>query len=77
MEVPSVSVEARTKASTPGFVGRVPVRNLWLLMFDASDLWRHRGVINAAVEDAPDNLPDLVAEILAYAGGEETPASPE
>ena len=36
-------------------------------MFDASDLWRHRGVINAAVEDAPDNLPDLVAEILAYA----------
>ncbi len=67
MEVPSVSVEARTKASTPGFVGRVPVRNLWLLMFDASDLWRHRGVINAAVEDAPDNLPDLVAELLAYA----------
>lgn len=61
------SVEAQTEASTPGFVGRVPVRNLWLLMFYASDLWRHRGVISSAAEDAPDNLPDLVAELLAYA----------
>ena len=67
MEVASASSEAGTKASTPGFVGRVPVRNLWLLMFYASDLWRHRGVINAAVEDAPDKLADLVAEVLAYA----------
>lgn len=67
METRSGSVDAQTVIETPGLIGRVPVRNLWLLMFYASDLWRHRGAVNAAAEDAPDDLPDLVAELLAYA----------
>ena len=67
MESHSASVAAQAVAFAPGFVGRIPVRNLWLLMFYASDLWRHRGAVSAAVEDAPDDLPDLVAELLAYA----------
>lgn len=67
MESHSASVATQAVAFTPGFVGRIPVRNLWLLMFYASDLWRHRGAVSAAVEDAPDDLPDLVAELLAYA----------
>ena len=58
--------------STPdagiGHVAGIPIRNLWLLMLYASELFRqvHRGRKNA-VEDNPDDIPDLVAEILAHA----------
>lgn len=54
-------------ADTPGFVGRIPVRNLWLLMLYASDLFRTHGIGKIGLEDNPDDLPDLVAEILAHA----------
>ena len=50
-----------------GYVGRIPVRNLWLLMLYASDLFRMRGRGRVAREDSPDELPNLVAEILAHA----------
>lgn len=43
----------------------VPVRNLWLLMFYASDL-RHLGQQRAGMEKAPDELPDLIAELLCH-----------
>lgn len=51
-----------------GQVDGIPIRNLWLLMLYASELFRqvHHGR-NAAVEDNPDDIPDLVAEILAHA----------
>ena len=49
-----------------GYVGRIPVRNLWLLMLYASDLFRSRGKGSAGREENPDDLPDLVAEILAH-----------
>lgn len=54
-------------ASAEGFIGRIPVRNLWLLMLYASDLFRTRGIGKVGLEDSPDDLPDLVAEILAHA----------
>lgn len=50
-----------------GYIGRIPVRNLWLLMLYASDLFRTRGIGKVGLEDNPDDLPDLVAEILAHA----------
>lgn len=50
-----------------GFIGRIPVRNLWLLMLYASDLFRMRGVGKVGLEDSPDDLPDLVGEMLARA----------
>lgn len=50
-----------------GFIGRIPVRNLWLLMFYASDLFRSRGIGKVGLEESPDDLPDLVAKILAHA----------
>ena len=50
-----------------GYVGRIPVRNLWLLMLYASDLFRSHGTGMIGLEDSPDELPDLVAEILAHA----------
>ena len=48
-------------------VGRIPVRNLWLLMLYASDLYRVQGTRHADWEENPDDLPDLVAEILTHA----------
>ena len=61
-----------TQAANPpsareGYIGRIPVRNLWLLMLYASDLFRARGAGYAGLEDSPDDLPDLVAEILTRA----------
>lgn len=50
-----------------GYIGRIPIRNLWLLMLYASDLFRARGTGRIGLEDNPDDLPDLVAEILAHA----------
>ena len=52
----------------PGHVGKIPVRNIWLLMLYASDLFRqldnHQ---RAKVEENPDDIPDLIGEILAHA----------
>jgi 5-methylcytosine-specific restriction enzyme subunit McrC len=64
--VAGASVGGRPEAG-PGFVGRIPVRNLWLLMLYASDLFRTQGVGQRDVEENPDDLPDLIARILADA----------
>ena len=53
--------------SAEGFIGRIPVRNLWLLMLYASDLFRTCGIGKVGLEDSPDDLPALIAEILAHA----------
>lgn len=53
--------------NAPGYIGRIPVRNLWLLMLYASDLFRSGGSGKVGLEESPDDLPDLVAEILAQA----------
>jgi 5-methylcytosine-specific restriction enzyme subunit McrC len=49
-----------------GRIGRIPVRNLWLLMLYASDLFRYLEKAKVAVEDNPDDIPDLVAEMLCH-----------
>ena len=66
MEAAAASPESESRPAH-GYVGRIPVRNLWLLMLYASDLFRIRGKDGVGVEDNPDDLPDLVAEILAHA----------
>ena len=49
-------------------VGRIPVRNIWLLMLYASRLFREIPARRRhAVEENPDDIPNLVAEILARA----------
>lgn len=48
-------------------IGRVPVRNLWLLMLYASDLYRTAGKRFSSIEEAPDDIPDLVARMLVHA----------
>ena len=62
-----MSTDTITTEAAPGYVGRIPVRNLWLLMLYASDLFRIRGTGNVGLEGSPDELPDLVAELLAHA----------
>ena len=54
----------RTTHVGAGRIGQIPVRNLWLLMLYASDLFRSLHTDKVAIEDNPDNIPDLVAEIL-------------
>lgn len=45
-------------------IGKIPIRNLWLLMLYASDIYKELNAANIAVEDNPDDIPDLVAEML-------------
>ena len=45
-------------------IGEIPIRNLWLLILYASDLYRELDAAKVAVEDNPDDIPDLVAEML-------------
>lgn len=47
---------------------RIPVRNVWLLLLYASDLFRQLDRCRrSGVEENPDDLPDLIAEILTRA----------
>jgi 5-methylcytosine-specific restriction enzyme subunit McrC len=46
-------------------IGRIPVRNLWLLMLYASELTRTKGDFKATIEHDINDLPDLVARLLA------------
>ena len=55
-------------AATQGVVGRIPIRNLWLLMLYASRLYREIPTsLRYAVEENPDDIPNLVAEVLTRA----------
>ncbi|MER9843512.1 5-methylcytosine-specific restriction endonuclease system specificity protein McrC [Mesorhizobium australicum] len=47
-------------------IGRIPVRNIWLLFLYASDLARFYGQHGAAIEESPD-FPGLIARLLCYA----------
>ena len=48
------------------YVGDIPIRNLWLLIFYASDLFRQLGDGKSEIEDNPEELANLVAEILCH-----------
>ena len=47
------------------WIGRIPVRNLWLLMLYASDLIRTDGLSNILVDSDIDDVADIVAQLLA------------
>ena len=42
-------------------IGEIPIRNLWLLILYASDLYREFDAAKVLVEDNPDDIPDLIA----------------
>ena len=57
-----------TTAPTHGFINGIPVRNIWLLLLYASQLYRELPETRRVqLEDTPDDIPDLVAELLANA----------
>ena len=57
-----------TESIAAGFIGRIPVRNIWLLLLYASQLYRELPETRRVeLEEAPDPIPDLVAELLASA----------
>ena len=54
--------------TTPGFIGRIPVRNIWLLLLYASQLYKELPESRRVdMENAPEDIPELVSEILANA----------
>ncbi|MCC5830886.1 MAG: 5-methylcytosine-specific restriction endonuclease system specificity protein McrC [Phycisphaeraceae bacterium] len=54
--------------SEAGKVSGIPIRNIWLLMLYASDLFRQSERTSyVSAEENPDDIPDLVAEVLAHA----------
>ncbi len=52
--------------SSEKFIGKIPLRNIWLLMFYASDLFQQSGTKFGSVEERPDDIPDLIAEMLVH-----------
>lgn len=50
-----------------GLVGQIPIRSLWLLMLYASNMFRHQEQAKVDLESDVDNLPELIAKILAHA----------
>ncbi len=56
------------ETAAAGFIGRIPVRNIWLLLLYASQLYRELpDARRIGLEEAPDDIPELVAELLASA----------
>jgi 5-methylcytosine-specific restriction enzyme subunit McrC len=52
------------QASDERKIGRIPIRNIWLLMLYASDLVRFEEARKVLAEDADGDVPDLVARLL-------------
>ena len=42
-------------------IGKIPIRNLWLLIFYASELHHHNEIARKDIEENPDDLADIVA----------------
>jgi len=61
-----IAQPAQSGARDSRLIGRIPVRNIWLLFLYASNLARFHGQHTAAVEASPD-FPSLVARLLCYA----------
>ncbi len=47
-------------------IGQIPMRNIWLLILYASDLYRYLGSNKIDVEDNPEQIANLVAEVLCH-----------
>lgn len=63
MQIPSKQEDS--VANKSGYIGQIPVRNLWLLMFYASKLMHSNEISKSDQEPAPEDMPDMIANILA------------
>lgn len=65
--MPSLAIASeQTIEAGNRFIGKIPVRNLWLLILYASNLYRHLGHDKISIEENPEEIADLVAEILCH-----------
>lgn len=62
----ALAAQSEPAESETLFIGKIPIRNLWLLMLYASDLYRQLDSKKIAVEKNPEDIADLVAEILCH-----------
>ena len=60
-------VEDTVPATIALTIDGIPVRNIWLLMLYASDLYQLPSSRMVEVENNPDEIPELVAELLTHA----------
>ena len=61
-----IAAEVQSDSYSSRRIGNIPIRNLWLLMLYASDLCRYLGARKVAAEDNPEDIADLVAELLCH-----------
>ncbi len=61
------AVVSSDAAGAAGFIGRIPVRNIWLLMLYASELLQTSEHALVDAERNPEEIADLVARLLAQA----------
>lgn len=61
-----LTAPAADPPATTRLIGRIPVRNIWLLFLYASDLAKFQGQFHAAIEESP-TFSDLIARLLCYA----------
>ena len=54
-------------SSNTATIGKIPVRNLWLLMLYALDFRAHYNNETFSEEKSPEDIPDLIAEVLTRA----------
>lgn len=71
MQALSTPVQKQDLFNT-AYLGRIPVRNIWLLMLYSSDLFQQIGKQAGSIESNPDDIPNLVGEILAHAVAKRT-----
>jgi 5-methylcytosine-specific restriction enzyme subunit McrC len=57
---------AQTSESAVRTIGRIPVRNIWLLFLYAADLAKFHGRFDVDIEESPD-FPELIARLLCFA----------
>ena len=61
-----IAAEIQSYSYSSRRIGNIPIRNLWLLMLYASDICRYLGAKKVAAEDNPEDIADLVAELLCH-----------
>ena len=60
-------VEENASVASSNYIDGIPIRNIWLLMLYASDIRQLPVSRRVEVEENPDEIPELVAELLTYA----------
>lgn len=57
-------MEALNKNQEKLYNDKIPISNIWLLMLYASNYYREYGRKLSSIEEAPDDIPDLLAKML-------------